>query len=136
MPHLIVEFSKNVEERTDVRRLVDVVHRASLETGVFPLGGVRTRAVSREIYRIADGDPDNAYVHVVARIREGRDLETRKKAGDHIFNAICDELKDVYDSSALAISFEIQEIDMNMNFKKNNLHERLEAKSNEAKSNA
>jgi len=129
MPHLILDYSANLERRIDVSRLVTAVHEAALATGVFPKGGVRTRAHRHDVYRVADGDPENAYIHVVARIREGRDVETRRRAGEKIFHALCSELDVVYRSSPLAISFEIQEIHENVSFRKNNLHDRLMAKA-------
>ena len=59
MPHLILEYSSNLSTKLDVQTLVDRVHTAALETGMFKLGAVRTRATARDIYRIADGHPDN-----------------------------------------------------------------------------
>ena len=50
MPHLIVEYSANLERDVDIPRLVAAVHAAALETGVFPIGGIRTRAERRDIY--------------------------------------------------------------------------------------
>ena len=42
MPHLIVEYSANLEPALDIRGLVEALHEAALETGVFPIGGIRT----------------------------------------------------------------------------------------------
>ena len=49
MPHLNIEYSANLEEELDVQALVDRIHETALETGIFPLGGVRTRAEARGI---------------------------------------------------------------------------------------
>ena len=91
MPHVVVEFSANLRGRADVPRLLRTVHDAALATGVFPRGGTRTRAEERTDYLIADGHPDNAFVHVTLRIGHGRDLETRKRAGQQVFDALCAE---------------------------------------------
>ena len=71
MPHLIVEYSANLERDVDIPRLVGAIHAAALETGVFPVGGIRTRAARREIHQVADGHPDNGFIHVQARIGRG-----------------------------------------------------------------
>ena len=68
MPHLIVEYSANLEPDLDMAHVISVLHEAALETGVFPIGGLRVRASRRDIYKIADGHPDNAFIHVQARI--------------------------------------------------------------------
>lgn len=125
MPHLTIEYSANIEDALDVPALVDSLHAATTAIDAFPLAGMRTRAVRRDHYRIADGHPDNGYVHCVLRIGHGRPLELRKAAGEEIFAAICDCLAPLYDSTPLAISFEMQEIDPDLNFKKNNLRDYL-----------
>ena len=81
MPHVVVEFSANLRGRADVPRLLRTVHDAALATGVFPRGGTRTRAEERTDYLIADGHPDNAFVHVTLRIGHGRDLEKPRRGG-------------------------------------------------------
>lgn len=85
MPHLIVEYSANLEQALDIAKLVAALHEAALETGVFPIGGIRTRAARRDVYRIADGHAGNGFIHVQARIGAGRPPEVRQQAAEHIF---------------------------------------------------
>jgi 5-carboxymethyl-2-hydroxymuconate isomerase len=125
MPHLSIEYSANLEEALDVQALVDKIHEIALETGIFPLGGVRTRAEPRKYYRIANGDPEAGYIHMMVRIGPGRDAETRRSAGDRIFAALCDFTDELYRSRPLALSFELHEIPHDMAWRKNNLHELL-----------
>jgi 5-carboxymethyl-2-hydroxymuconate isomerase len=128
MPHVVVEYSANLRARIDVPALLRCLHEAALATGVFPLGGTRTRAAERTDFVVADGHPDNAFVHVTLRIGHGRDLETRRRAGQQVFDALRLQLAPVFDASPLAISFEIQEIDPDLSFKHNNLHRHVEAR--------
>jgi 5-carboxymethyl-2-hydroxymuconate isomerase len=123
MPHLNIEYSANLEEVLDVQALVDTIHQTALETGIFPLGGVRTRAEARKHYRIANGDPRAGYIHMMVRIGSGRDLETRRNAGDRIFAALCAFTEAIYESRPLALSFELHEIPPELAWRKNNLHE-------------
>lgn len=125
MPHLNIEYSSNLEGALDVQLLVDTIHQAALETGIFPLGGVRTRAESRAHYRIANGDPRAGYIHMIVRIGSGRDFDLRRSAGDRIFAALCDFTEAIYQSAPLALSFELHEIPSEMAWRKNNLHELL-----------
>lgn len=131
MPHLNIEYSANLEEALNVQSLVDRIHETALATGIFPLGGVRTRAESRRHYRIANGDPRAGYIHMVVRIGPGRDEQTRKGAGERIFGALCDYTDGLYRSRPLALSFELQEIPSEMAWRKNNLHELLKKESTE-----
>ena len=123
MPHVIIEYSANLQNQVDFPRFLAAVHAGALATGVFPPGGVRTRAYAAQHYRIADGHPDNAFMHIMLRVGHGRDAETRKRACDAIFKTVCDELAPLYERIPLGISLEMQEIDPVLTLKKNNLHE-------------
>jgi 5-carboxymethyl-2-hydroxymuconate isomerase len=123
MAHIQIEYSANLRERIDFPRFLEAVHAAALATGIFPIGGLRTRAYAAEHYRIADGHPDNAFVHTMLRVGHGRDVETRKRACDAIFAAICDQLSGLFERIPLGLSLEMQEIDPVLTLKKNNLHE-------------
>ena len=129
MPHLNIEYSANLEEVLDVQGLVDTIHETALETGIFPLGGVRTRAEARKYYRIANGDPSAGYIHMLVRIGSGRDFEVRRAAGEKIFAALCDFTDELYRSRPLALSFELHEIPPDMAWRKNNLHDLLKKES-------
>jgi 5-carboxymethyl-2-hydroxymuconate isomerase len=123
MPHLVVEYSANLEGKLDIDALLDRLHASALETGMFPLGGIRVRAYRADHYRIADCEPGNAFVHVTATVGSGRELTRREAASQHIFAALCDELEALSAGSPLAISFNMREFDPVLNYKKNNLHE-------------
>jgi len=131
MPHLNIEYSANLGEALDIQALVDRIHETALETGIFPLGGVRTRAEARTHYRIANGNPDAGYIHMIVRIGSGRDTDTRKAAGEKIFGALCDFTDEVYRSRPLALSFELHEIPPDMAWRKNNLHDLLKKEAGE-----
>jgi 5-carboxymethyl-2-hydroxymuconate isomerase len=136
MPHLTLEYSANLEPELDVPAMVRAVHEAALGTGVFPIGGVRTRAVRREHYRIADGHPDNRFVHLDVKIAAGRPLERRKSAGDAIFKALIGALAPLFERYPLGISMEIMEINPDTSWKQNNLHEIVTARAKKAESAA
>jgi 5-carboxymethyl-2-hydroxymuconate isomerase len=129
MPHLIVEYSANLDSRIDLDGLLDRLHAVAIETGLFPQGGIRIRAYRAERYRIADLAPDNAFVHLTAWVGSGRALERREAAAQRIFAALCEALGPLQATSPLAISFNMQELDPVLNFKKNNLHEFVERRA-------
>ena len=121
MPHQIIEYSANLESKVDLAGLVSHMHETAASIEIFPRAALRTRVARRDRYRIADNHADNAFVHVLLRIASGRSLEARKHAGDVLFEALCDFLKPAQDSGPLGISFEIQENNPDMRWKKNNL---------------
>src|ERR1700723_871855 len=105
MPHFTIEYSANLHARVDMADLVEVVRQAGVEAGIFPLGGIRVRAVRCEQYAIGDGNPDFAFLDMLLRLGEGRDLQTRKSAGEHIFLALSAYLDPVFAKGKFALPF-------------------------------
>ncbi len=103
----------------------DSMLEATLTTGLFETGAVRVRAIACENYAIADKHPDNAFLDLSLRIGEGRSEETKKKAGEAIFDAATDHLSDLFETPHFALSFEIREIDKALSWRKNTIHPRL-----------
>jgi len=126
---LIVEYSANIEAAIAVEDLLDKLHASALATGIFPLGGVRVRAVRIDHYRIADCHPDNGYVNMMALVGHGRPLDVRRRAGEQLFATLTAHLDGLFRARPLAISFYMQEADPDLNFKKNNLHEYVQQRS-------
>ena len=129
MPHFTLEYSGNLDARVDMAKVVEIVRKAAVETGIFPVGGIRVRAIRCEHYAIADGNPHLGFLAMVLRLGEGRDLATRKKAGEHVFRALSDHLDPVFAASKFALSFDIQINDKEMSWKRNNIHEALKAEA-------
>ncbi|SRR5258708_875472 len=129
MPHFTLEYSANLDQHVDMGQVVEVVREAAVETGIFPLGGIRVRAIRCEHYAIADGRPQFGFLDMVLRLGEGRDLATRKKAGEHIFRTLSDHLDPVFAQSPFALSFDMQINDNETSWKRNNIHEALKAKT-------
>jgi len=125
MPHFTIEYSGNLDGRVDMGAVVELVRKAAVETGIFPLGGIRVRAVRCEHYAIADARQDYGFLDVVLRIGEGRDLSTRKKAGEHVFQALSGHLDPVFAASKFALSFDMQINDKDTSWKRNNIHDAL-----------
>ena len=129
MPHFRIEYSSNLDALIDMASVVDVVRKAAVETGIFPLGGIRVRALRCEHYAIGDGNPNLGFLDMVLRLGEGRDLATRKKAGEHIFRALSAHLDPVFAKVKFALSFDMQINDKETSWKRNNIHQALKAEA-------
>ena len=129
MPHFTIEYSANIEPQVNMAALVKVVRKAAVETGIFPLGGIRVRAIRCEHTAMADGSEHFGFLDMVLRLGEGRDLATRKKAGEHIFTALSAYLDPVFKESKFALSFDMQINDKETSWKRNNIHDVLKAEA-------
>ena len=129
MPHFTIEYSANLDTRIDMGKVVELVRKAAVETGIFPLGGIRVRAIRCEHYAIANGDSRLGFLAMVLRLGEGRDLAARKTAGEHIFKALSAYLDPVFANGKFALSFDMQINDKETSWKRNNIHEALKVET-------
>jgi len=73
MPHLVLEYSANVPDEPDFDIVLRRLHEAMTTAGPFDLANVKSRAVRHERFRVADGAPDRAFVHLTVSVLAGRD---------------------------------------------------------------
>lgn len=125
MPHLIIEHSANIAAVIDVQDLVDTVHEAALADGLPALDSLRTRAATRNHYRIADGDPSYGFVAITARIGPGRTAEAKTRFLTALVDAVELHLAPIADDHPVAISAEIQEIDADFRINRNQVRAAL-----------
>ena len=125
MPHLSIDYSANMEDRIDMPALCDTLRNAMIETGVFPLAGIRVRAFRADHVSIADGNPDHGYIDISVRLRAGRDLETRKRASAQIFAAAKTFLTPTMQIHSIALSFEMRDIDAELSPKTGSIRDHL-----------
>jgi 5-carboxymethyl-2-hydroxymuconate isomerase len=123
MPHLIIEYSKNLRDTLGPDAFLEALHETAIATGEFPPMSLRSRAVEVEHYRVGDGHPENGFVHVVLRIRPGRERERKLEIGEAIFGTATTFLAEAFDTRPLGLTFEIHEIDVAFRFLKNSMSE-------------
>jgi 5-carboxymethyl-2-hydroxymuconate isomerase len=132
MPHVIVEYSANIEDEIRVPQLLAAVHEGVEQTKIAELAGLRTRAERREEFRIADNHPSNGFVAIIVRIAQGRTLETRKILLDAVTAAATKHLEPVFSAAPLALSIEVQEIDPVLRVNRSNIREWMKTRENAA----
>lgn len=110
MPHFIAECTDNIREQADLPGLFAQVNQALAATGIFPLGGIRSRAIWLDTWQMADGRQDYAFVHMTLKIGSGRSLESREEVGEMLFGLIKSHFAALMESRYLALSFEIEEL--------------------------
>jgi 5-carboxymethyl-2-hydroxymuconate isomerase len=128
MPHLTVEYSANLEGRTDLDALCTALLETVLATGLFEVGAIRVRALRADHYAVADRVPENAFIDLNFRIGKGRSAEEKKHTGEALFATASKLLTPLFETPHFALSLEIREIDTELSWKKNAIHPRLRGK--------
>jgi 5-carboxymethyl-2-hydroxymuconate isomerase len=108
MPHLTLEYTDNLD--FEVQTLLARLHSELVATGAINLKGLKSRALRHSEYRIADGDPDYAFVHVDLLIREGRPLEVQKDASQRVLAALKETFGDRFEKRHMSLSVDIKEM--------------------------
>jgi 5-carboxymethyl-2-hydroxymuconate isomerase len=108
MPHLTLEYSDNIE--VDVQPLLARLHEEVVATGAINLKGIKSRAIKHTQYRIADGDPDYAFVHVGLLIREGRPIEVQKDATQRVMKVLKETFGNLFETRKLSLTVDLKEM--------------------------
>ena len=108
MPHLTLEYTDNLT--FDVQSLLARLHDELVATGAVNLKGIKSRAIRRTEYRIADGNPAYAFVHVNLLIREGRPVEIQQEAARRTMAVLQEVFGSRFEDGYLSLSVDIKEM--------------------------
>ena len=119
MAHFIYEYSANLPaELLKLPELMEKMHRLAAANGIFPLAGLRSRAIRCEDFRVGDGAPGNGFVNLSMKVGRGRDLQTRKEVCQALFDLLIEHLQPLFEHQGLAVSFEMRELEEHLKFNK------------------
>lgn len=125
MAHFSIEYSANLEDMVDIAALCDHIRRAAIETGVFPMPGIRVRAFRAAHVSIADGDPKHAFLDLSIRLRAGRPPQAKARATQAIFEAVQGFMAPALAQHSIAISLEMRDIDPDLSPKAGTIRDHL-----------
>ena len=126
MPHLTIEYTANIKAEADLASLLRKAHEVIIaQTGVFPTGGIRSRALELTDYRMADGAADYAFVHATLKIGAGRAPAVKTRVCDELFEMMKTHFAELFAKRYLALSMELYEFDEGGTYKHNNVHARF-----------
>lgn len=122
MPHFIVECTDNIRQQAELPRLFAAVNQHLADSGLFPLGGIRSRAHWIDCWQMADGKRDYAFVHITLKIGHGRSLEQLQPVMTALFVLVKRHFAALMAERYLALSLAVEELHPQLNFKQNNVH--------------
>lgn len=125
MPHLAIEYSPALDTRADMAAVCAAVHAAMVESGIFPLAGIRVRAYRADHCIVADGLAENDFVAMTLSVGHGREKDVLRAAGERIFAAARSALSGPLSGQHFALSLEIRQIDPDLSWKDTPIHARL-----------
>tara|TARA_B100001989_G_C24546209_1_gene470967 strand:+ start:3066 stop:3410 length:345 start_codon:yes stop_codon:yes gene_type:complete len=108
MPHIIVEYSKNLEELFDLPDMLIDMHEALAGKGIEKTR-IKTRGISIDHAIVGDTGHEGAMMHCTLLLLEGRDIETKKDYGDALHHVMSHKVANIIDHCA--VTLEIRDMD-------------------------
>ena len=108
MPHLSLEYTGNLA--FEIEPLLARLHSEVVATGAVNLKGLKSRALRHDDYRIADGNPDYAFVHVNLVIREGRPIDVQKDLAQRVMAVLKETFGHRFVDGHLSLSVDVKEM--------------------------
>jgi 5-carboxymethyl-2-hydroxymuconate isomerase len=103
MPQLWLEYSGNVGQPVLFDELLARLHEALARTAGVSVDACKSRVIPRDTFRVGEGRPNQAFVHLEVGLLAGRTPEQHREVA-----AACLEiLADYYSSSLQALDLQI-----------------------------
>lgn len=125
MPHVIVEYSANLEEAIDVGELCERLRQAATAIEEIAMPGIRVRAYRTDHHAIADGTDGHEFVDISIRLRGGRPDIVKDRIARELFEAAREFIDPYMSGSSLALSLEVRDIDPELSPKTGTIRDHL-----------
>ncbi len=128
MPHVTIQYTANLdpEARMDAlcATLAEVIcaQRDGEGKRLFPIGGTRVMAYPAQVFAVADGAPDRAFVYLNVRIAPGREPARVQATGEALIAVVRSHFEKLFASRPLGITLQIDEGAPAFDVKHSNLH--------------
>ncbi|WP_407832657.1 5-carboxymethyl-2-hydroxymuconate Delta-isomerase [Vibrio rotiferianus] len=79
MPNLVLEYSNSVDERVNVQGLLEDLHKVTLDSGLFELASVKSRALRCHNWLVGEEDDSVDFIHINFDLLAGRSAEQKRE---------------------------------------------------------
>jgi len=86
MPHVLIEFSRELADETQIEQMLDTLHLAVAASGLFESSHIKLRAQPLNHYRL--GGEREPFIHVQLRIHTGRTGQQKRELSEGVLVAL------------------------------------------------
>ena len=105
MPHVVIEYSSNIEQSVKMGNIAMRAHDLLIATGLFNTADIKTRTYATQDYLVGEQGPDGCFAHISVAIMEGRPLEKRQALSEALRDMLAEALPE-----EVSISVEVREL--------------------------
>jgi 5-carboxymethyl-2-hydroxymuconate isomerase len=110
MPHLVLEYSSDLEPLPDLRQVFDEIHAILVDVAGARIANVKSRAVPVEAF-VGDGDPRRAFAHLEVRLMEGRSTEVKAEVSSSCLEVLVAAFGEASTNRDLQVTVHVTDLD-------------------------
>jgi 5-carboxymethyl-2-hydroxymuconate isomerase len=90
-----MEYSNSVDERVNVQGLLEDLHEVALQSGLFDVGSVKSRALRCHNWLIGDEGDSVDFVHISFELLDGRTPEQKRELSRQLMTVLQEQASHV-----------------------------------------
>ncbi|CAH0542827.1 5-carboxymethyl-2-hydroxymuconate Delta-isomerase [Vibrio marisflavi] len=106
MPSLILEYSNSVDERVNVQGLLEDLHKAAIDSGLFDQASVKSRALRYHTWLIGSEGDSQDFIHIRFELFSGRNEEQKRELSRQLMTVLQEQASQVH-----SLTIDIRDID-------------------------
>ena len=110
MPHCILEYSSNINEKDNLKKLLHDINTMLAGTGLFNLMDIKSRAVEHDLYVVGDGDPNRAFVALTISVFSGKPDDVKASITESAFQLLKDAFNTTLQEKKCSITVQLGDI--------------------------
>ena len=110
MPHCILEYSSNINNKINLKKLLNDINTMLAGTGVFNLMDIKSRAIEHDLYVVADGDPNRAFAALTINIFSGRPDDVKANIAESALQLLKDAFNTTLQEKKCDITVQVGDI--------------------------
>lgn len=111
MPHLVLEYSNNLDLAEDFNSLFQQLHQLLAEKLPTDLANCKSRCIPHALFFIGDQNENNAFLHLTLKILPGRSDSLKRQLGEELLKCLSLFLKEKKTNLKINLSVEILDSD-------------------------
>ncbi len=96
MPNLVMEYSNSVDEQVNVQLLLEDLHQAAIDSGLFELSSIKSRALPCHQWLIGEQEDSVDFIHITFDLLCGRSEEQKTALSHQLMNVLQAQASSVY----------------------------------------
>ena len=105
MPHCVIEYSENLSEKLDIKKLMIGLNEVMSNSNLFDLDSIKIRALSYKDFLLSNKYA--SFIHITIKILQGRNQTQKTQLANEIHKYFIEQIGD----SSISLTTEIFEIE-------------------------